>query len=191
MPKKDPKTGPTVPVLTRYLVDFPEICKVSTFICHVSNAAGDEPSCGPERTSPVFKPTWSVVCVWAWERCHIPSHAPIKDQPLDAHREASALEGCNLELLCCDPKGSRSFLRILSTGGRGARLCRVDSKPEGPDRSPNYALSLPLLLFLFLARPLSPLPLSLTLSLSHTHSLSLSLLAAFPPRCEVVVCENQ
>ena len=29
-------------------------------------------------------------------------------------------------------KGSRPFLRILSTEGRGVRLCRAISKPKGP-----------------------------------------------------------
>ena len=37
-----------------------------------------------------------------------------------------------LEILCCDPKGSRTFLRILSTKGRGVSLCWVTSKPRGP-----------------------------------------------------------
>ena len=42
---------------------------------------------------------------------------------MDARREPFALEGWFLEIFCCDPKGSRAFLRILSTEGRGVRLC--------------------------------------------------------------------
>ena len=38
----------------------------------------------------------------------------LKDRE-DAPREPSALEGWILEVLCCNPKGSRAFLRILST----------------------------------------------------------------------------
>ena len=53
----------------------------------------------------------------------IPSHASLEDRPLDTRREPSALEGWILELLYCDPKGRRACLRILSTEGRGVRLC--------------------------------------------------------------------
>ena len=42
--------------------------------------------------------------------------------PLDPRREPSALEGWILEVLYCDPKGGRAFLRILSMKGRGVRL---------------------------------------------------------------------
>jgi len=78
----------------------------------------------------------------------IPSHAPLlellglKDHPLDTRREPSALEGWILEILYCDPKGSRAFLRILSTKGRGVRLCLVLSKPKGPTPSDTYLLEL-------------------------------------------------
>ena len=44
-----------------------------------------------------------------------PSQAPIQDHLLDAWREPAALEGWILQVLCCDPKGGRAFLRILST----------------------------------------------------------------------------
>ena len=37
-----------------------------------------------------------------------------------------------LEILCCDPKGSRDFLWILSTEGRSVGLCWAKSKPKGP-----------------------------------------------------------
>jgi len=50
---------------------------------------------------------------------------------LDARREPSSLEGWILEVLCCEPKGSRAFLRILSTEGRGVRLCWALSKLKG------------------------------------------------------------
>ena len=36
------------------------------------------------------------------------------DHPLDARQEPSALERWILEVLYCDPKGSRAFLRIIS-----------------------------------------------------------------------------
>jgi len=52
--------------------------------------------------------------------------------PKAARREPSALEGWILEVLYCNPKGSRGFLRNLSTEGRGVRLCWALSKPEGP-----------------------------------------------------------
>jgi len=45
----------------------------------------------------------------------------------------SALQGWILEILCCDPKGSRAFLRILSTEGRGVGLCWEKSKHKGPN----------------------------------------------------------
>ena len=56
----------------------------------------------------------------------------IEDHPLDARREPSALEGWILEVLYRDPKESRACMRILSTEGRGVRLCWALSKPEGP-----------------------------------------------------------
>ena len=34
---------------------------------------------------------------------------------------------------CYDPKGSRAFLRILSTDGRGVGLCREETKHKGPE----------------------------------------------------------
>jgi len=49
-----------------------------------------------------------------------------------ARREPSALEGWILEILHCAPKGSRAFLRILSTEDRVVRLCWALSKSEGP-----------------------------------------------------------
>ena len=52
--------------------------------------------------------------------------------PLAHHREPSAMKCWILEILCCDPEGSRAFLRILSTKGRGASLCWAKSKPTGP-----------------------------------------------------------
>jgi len=45
--------------------------------------------------------------------------------------EPSALEGWIREALCCNPKGGRAFLRILSTEGRGGCLCWEHSNPEG------------------------------------------------------------
>ena len=50
------------------------------------------------------------------------SYAPFENHPSDARREPSALEGRLLEILYCDPKASRAFLRILSTEGRVVRL---------------------------------------------------------------------
>jgi len=47
-------------------------------------------------------------------------------------REPSALEGWILKIICCDPKGSRTFLRILCTEGRGVCLCWAHLKPKGP-----------------------------------------------------------
>ena len=47
-------------------------------------------------------------------------------------REPSALEGWIRGILCCDPKRSRVLLRILSTEGRGVRLCGAKSQPKGP-----------------------------------------------------------
>ena len=62
----------------------------------------------------------------------------LEDYPLATRREPSALEGSVLEILCCGLKGRRAFLRILSTGGRGIRLCWAKSKPRGP-KGPNTA----------------------------------------------------
>ena len=50
--------------------------------------------------------------------------------PLATRSEPSALKGWILEVLCCNPKGGRAFLRILSTEGRGVRLCWAASKPK-------------------------------------------------------------
>ena len=36
-----------------------------------------------------------------------------EDYPVEALRELSALEGWNLEVLCCDPKGSRAFCKYF------------------------------------------------------------------------------
>ena len=36
-----------------------------------------------------------------------------------------------LEILCCDPKGSRTSLRILCTEGRGVHLCWTHSQLQG------------------------------------------------------------
>jgi len=64
------------------------------------------------------------------------AYALFEDHPLDACREPSALEGWTLEVLYCDPKGSRAFLRIHSTEGRGVRLCWELSNPKGPTGVP-------------------------------------------------------
>ena len=56
---------------------------------------------------------------------------PIEDHPSAVRREPYALAGWIQEILYCDPKGSRAFLRILSTEGRGVRLCWAKSKPTG------------------------------------------------------------
>ena len=53
---------------------------------------------------------------------------------LDTRREPSALEGWILEGFHCGQRGSRAFLRILSTEGRGVGLCWAKSKPNGPKR---------------------------------------------------------
>ena len=58
------------------------------------------------------------------------SHARLR--PLCHRWEPCALEGWILEILCCDPKGSRAFLRVLATEGRGVGLCWEKSKPKGP-----------------------------------------------------------
>jgi len=42
------------------------------------------------------------------------------------------------EVLYCDPKGTSAFLRILSTEGRGVRLCWAFSKPKGPKGSHGF-----------------------------------------------------
>jgi len=72
-----------------------------------------------------LQPTWGLVCVRA--RSSLDKlKCPIKDHPLDARREASALEGWILDILWCDPndpKGSSALLRILSTEGRRVCLC--------------------------------------------------------------------
>ena len=63
----------------------------------------------------------------------------------DPRREPSALEGWILEILGCDPKASRAFLRILSTEGRGVGLRCEHSKPEGPTKvSRSSANAIPL-----------------------------------------------
>jgi hypothetical protein len=59
---------------------------------------------------------------------------PFDDHPLAAHSEPSKLEGWIPQILYCDSEGSRAFLRILSTEGRGVRLYREYSNPEGPER---------------------------------------------------------
>ena len=40
-----------------------------------------------------------------------------EDHPVGARREPSALGVWIFDILCCDPKGSRAFLRILPTEG--------------------------------------------------------------------------
>ena len=52
--------------------------------------------------------------------------------PLATRREPSALEGWILEVFCSDPKDRRAFLQILSTEGRGVRLCCEHADPQGP-----------------------------------------------------------
>ena len=44
----------------------------------------------------------------------------------------SALEVWIPDILCCDPTRSRALLRVLSTEGRGVRLCLASLKPKGP-----------------------------------------------------------
>ena len=68
---------------------------------------------------------------------------PVWQPPLDARRRPSAMEGCILEIFCCDPKGSRALLRILSTEGRGVRLCGEHSKPKGPNGVQESTLKTP------------------------------------------------
>ena len=46
-------------------------------------------------------------------------------------RLLSALEGWTLEVLDCDLKGNRAFLRVLSTEGRGVRLWEHSTRPKG------------------------------------------------------------
>ena len=57
---------------------------------------------------------------------------PLEDHPIHARREPSVLQGCILESLFCDPKGSSTFLRTLSTTGGDVRLCWALLKPQGP-----------------------------------------------------------
>ena len=50
-----------------------------------------------------LEPTWGLVCVcsetlWYAVKC------PIKDNPLDARHEPSAIEGWILEVFYCDPR---------------------------------------------------------------------------------------
>ena len=44
-----------------------------------------------------------------------------------------ALESWSFEILCCDPNGSKAFLRILSAKGRGVGLSLEKAKRKGPD----------------------------------------------------------
>jgi len=61
------------------------------------------------------------------------SNAPLEDHPLDALREPSALEGWILEVLDCDPKGSRACgllslaleVFLLHSFGGGAYIAGV------------------------------------------------------------------
>ena len=55
----------------------------------------------------------------------IPSPSSPEAHPIDPRHEPSALEGWILEILGCDPKGSRGFLRILSTKGQSDGLYMV------------------------------------------------------------------
>jgi len=91
------------------------------------------PTCGSPREIGNLLPNNQRQRRTCYALCHIlyPVSAA-EDDPLDVPREPSALEGWTLEVLYCDPKGSRAFLRILSTEGRGVRLCWEHSKPKGP-----------------------------------------------------------
>ena len=62
----------------------------------------------------------------------IPSHTPLEDHPLDTHCEPSALYCWILEILYCNPKGRKAFLRVPSTEGRSVCLSWASSKPKGP-----------------------------------------------------------
>ena len=46
------------------------------------------------------------------------------------HCQTSALYCWILEILYCNPKGRRAYLRVPSTEGRGVRLCWAKSKPK-------------------------------------------------------------
>ena len=76
-----------------------------------------------------------------WVSYKVPEHqsTQLRKGPkyLAARREPSALEGWILEVLYCNPQGSRAFLRILSTEGRGIRLCWALSKFK--DLNANHA----------------------------------------------------
>ena len=74
----------------------------------------------------------SKLTAWALQGC-IPSQAPLEVLPLATRLEPTALEGWTLELPQCGPKGSRAFVRILSTEKRGVCLWWAHSKPEGPN----------------------------------------------------------
>jgi len=60
------------------------------------------------------------------------SNTPFEDHPLVARRELSALEGWILEVLYCDPKGSRAILRLLFTERPDVRLWWAHTKSQGP-----------------------------------------------------------
>ena len=51
------------------------------------------------------------------------------------------MEGWILQVLYCDPNGSRAFLRILSTEGRGVRIWWAHSKPKRP-KQPSSRLTI-------------------------------------------------
>ena len=51
-----------------------------------------------------------------------------------APRILSRIHGWILVILCCDPKGSRTFMMTISTEGRGVGLCWAKLKPKGPQK---------------------------------------------------------
>ena len=55
----------------------------------------------------------------------------LKNQKEAARREPSALKDWIVEILCCDSKGSRNFLWILSTEASGVRLCWEELNHQG------------------------------------------------------------
>ena len=78
----------------------------------------------PEEAWSFYKTISCVRLCWELEEPKGPKGQSSKaPKPLAARREPSALEGWVLEVLYCNPKGSRAFLQILSTEGRGVRLC--------------------------------------------------------------------
>ena len=85
---------------------------------------------GPLQAWPFYRTSFGVRLCWELEEPEGPggnrsttfligilSHAPPEHHPLAHRREPSTMKGWVLEILCCDPKGSRASLRILSTEG--------------------------------------------------------------------------